>query len=52
MELMALNFGSEKTKVEKLATMTEPIIFVYNKTGTLSYPRVYLDGIICSNHFF
>jgi hypothetical protein len=51
-ELMALRIGSKFTKIEKLTAITEPSIFLYTKTGTISFPKIYLDGIICENHFY
>jgi hypothetical protein len=51
-EFMAFRIGASDSKVEKLTTFTKPCIVVYTKTGTMSFPKIYLDGIICQNHFF
>jgi len=50
--MMALKIGSKYTKVEKLTAVTEPSIFIYAKTGTISFPKIYLDSIIFEDYIY
>lgn len=52
MELWALKKGSSHAKLERLTSVTDPTIILYTKTGTLTFPRIYLDGIIFQKHFY